>query len=304
MPSLLRRFSAGGLALALLGLAPFARGAEPESKGPSTAPSPEAEATPPMPNGPGWAFGAPGGEVALASFSLLALAAYALPQQASGWGPAAVAPHEPAAASLSNVTGAFFGTGLAMAGGLGLEFAYYRSQRDSAALVRALRSTLVEAEALALTSGLTGGLKALTGRCRPRASNGVTCVGGEYDAFPSGHTSTIASVAGVRLVHALRSGGGATARHVSLALAEAATLATGVLRVAAGAHSWDDVLGGFLLGHGIGALVALAHPWEPTARPPSAPVPLREIPGAAGPTELPLAGPTGAAWGGAYSVHF
>jgi membrane-associated phospholipid phosphatase len=151
---------------------------------------------------------------------------------------------------------------------------------------------------------VTGALKALTGRCRPRAHDGRTCVGGEYDAFPSGHTSTIASIAGVRLVHALRSGPGSEARFVSLALAEAATVATGALRIASGAHSWDDVLGGFALGHGIGALVALAHPWSATERPPAPPIALREVPGAAGPTELPLATPSGPTLGGTFTTNF
>jgi len=264
---------------------------------PSTVPSPEVTEVA-APNGPSWAFGSPAGEVALATASLLSLAAYMSPQQASDWGPASVVPHDARYASQSNVTGSFFGTGLAMLSGVGLEVAFYQKQRDPAAFVRAMRSSLVEAEALALTSGLTGGLKALTERCQPRAYDGLSCVGGEHDAFPFGHTSTIASIAGVRLVHALRSGSGAEARVVSLALAEAATVATGALRTASGAHSWDDELGGFLLGHGVGALVALAHPWTSNEKPPAPPTALREVPGAADPTELPLATPGGPTLGG------
>jgi hypothetical protein len=132
----LRRASALSVALAAT-LA--SRGALADPAPPAiAAPSPEAAA----PNGPGWAFGSPAGEVALATASLLSLAAYMTPQQASDWVPAAARPHDPSYASLSNVTGAFFGAGLAMLSGVGLELAYYQRQREPAAFVRALRSSL------------------------------------------------------------------------------------------------------------------------------------------------------------------
>ena len=61
---------------------------------------------------------------------------------------------------------------------------------------------------------------------------------------------------------ALRSDGSSGPRFVSFAWAEAATLTTGLLRMGAGAHSWEDVLVGWVVGHGVGALVAMAHPMK------------------------------------------
>jgi membrane-associated phospholipid phosphatase len=276
------------------------------------APSPEREhaaeasaavAAAREPNGPGWAFGSPAAEVALSAASLASLAAFAIPQQRSSWGPTAEAPSNATLGLISDFTGSYAGTGLAMLGGLGFEVAYYRAQGDPSPWVRALRSSLVEAEAVAMTSGTTLALKSITGRCRPRAWGNGTCGGGEYDAFPSGHTSVISAVAGARFVNAMRSPGNATARFVSFGIAEAASLVTGALRVGAGAHSWNDVLGGYVLGHGIGALMALAHPWRPSDLPGTT-IPLRELEGAARPTELPISVPTAPTIAGSWTFHF
>ncbi|MBM4358693.1 MAG: phosphatase PAP2 family protein [Deltaproteobacteria bacterium] len=305
MPSRRRRTSITA-ALALSGLAASPALASERTPSPEAAP-PETSTVPTgTPDGPGWAFGNPFAEVALAGVSLLSLTAGALPQQSSSWAPAAQRPANATWSGLSDVTGADFGTGLAMLGGVGLELAYYRARGDREPFVRAMRSALVEAEAVALTTGTTMALKALTGRCRPRAYAGGACVGTEYDAFPSGHTSPTAAVAGVRLVHAVRAPGPATARYVSFALAETASVVTGVLRVAAGAHSWDDVVAGWALGHGIGALMALAHPWTPSTplAPPGSGVPLAEIPGIGGPTELPIPSPRAPTLGGSLAFHF
>jgi membrane-associated phospholipid phosphatase len=303
MPSPSRRWSLLPLTAgaALLSSSALATPPSPEPE-PATTSARSAAAT----DGPGWAFGEPFAEVALATASLLSLTAGAIPQRTSTWAPAALRPSNATWSHLSDVTGAFLGTGLAVASGVGLELAYYRARGDREPFVRALRSAMVEAEAVAMTTGVTMALKSLSGRCRPRAYDGRSCVGGEFDAFPSGHTSPIAAVAGVRLVHAIRSPGPSTARYVGFALAETASVVTAALRVAAGAHSWDDVLAGWGLGHGIGALMALAHPWTgpPPATPTSSPPPLVEVPGIGGPTELPVATPRGPTLSGSMSFQF
>ena len=279
------------------------RGALADDGVPSPEPTEAATSTfsTPSGNGPGWAFGSPWGEVGLAAASLLSMTTAAVPQQSSSWGPAATRPPDPVWSHLSDVTGAYFGTGLAMLSGVGLEYAYYRGQGEAEPLARALRTSLEEAEAVAMTTGATMLLKSLTGRCRPRAYDGTSCVGGEFDAFPSGHTSPVAAVAGVRLVHAIRSPGPSTARYVSFALAEAASVLTGALRVGAGAHSWDDVVAGWGLGHAIGALIAVGHPWPSRGAPPVRPA---EIAGAASATELPSSPMRAPTIGGSLSFEF
>ncbi len=230
-------------------------------------------------NAPGWAFGAPAGEAALGAGCVLSLAAYFLPQRATGWGPAWPVAHHEAADRASDLTGAGVGAALQLGGGWVLEAAYGRENGALRPGLRALRASLVDVESVALATGITVALKRVAGRCRPRAWIGGRCVpdaGGPaaakqaHEAFPSGHTSPIAAIAGARLALSLRSDGASGLRWASFGLAEGATVVTAVLRVLAGAHSWDDVLGGWAIGHATGALVSLAHPME------SSPLAVRE----------------------------
>ncbi len=254
-------------------------------------------------NGPDWAFGSPTGEIFLTLASALSLATVAIPQQATGWAPSSHTAWKPGLGLASDFTGSAIGTGIAMAGGFGLEVAYYKANGADSPITRALRTSLVEAEAVAMTSGITMALKSLTGRCRPRAYDNGVCLDGQTDAFPSGHTSVIAAVAGVRLVNAIQSKGKSGARYASFALAEAASIATAGLRVGSGAHSWEDVVAGWAIGHVTGAATALAHKWLPVPAP-AATVPIHEIPGAAHATELPLPAPASPMYGGSYTFHF
>lgn len=215
---------------------------------------------PSAPNYPGFAFGAPAGEALLAIGAALSNAAIQIPQQRTGWGPDAPHPFDPAADRVSDFTGAFGGSGIALAAGYGLEAAYFGDAGVRGGGVYALRGPLVDLEAALLSTGVVQGLKRLTARCRPRYFVDGTCTNEERDAFPSGHTSPISGIAGARLVLAAQTQGSAGFRWGSFGLAEVMAITTAALRVKAGMHSWTDVGAGFLLGHAIGALVALAHP--------------------------------------------
>jgi membrane-associated phospholipid phosphatase len=254
-------------------------------------------------NGPDWAFGNPIGELFVTLGSALTLATIAIPQQSTGWAPSSHTKHNPTIGRISDFTGNVWGTGIAMLGGYGLEVTYYSQNGADKPWLRALRTSLIEAEAVAATAGITFGLKSLTGRCRPRAYSNGACLDGQSDAFPSGHTSSIAAVAGVRLVNAIASKGKSGARYASFALAEAASIATGALRMGAGAHSWEDVAVGWGIGHLTGAAFALMHKWLPVPAAATT-VPIQELPGAAHATELPLGTPRGPTFGGSWTFHF
>lgn len=228
-----------------------------------------AGASPDDANGPDWAFGHPAGEVVLGTVSALSLVAVAIPQRATNWGPDEGRPHDRWYGFASDFTGAVIGAVWQLAAGYGLEVSYYRDNDVSQTYRRAWRTVLVDSEATLLGLGLTYVIKRLTGRCRPRAwREDAVGVGRcdpdrpEHDAFPSGHTVTVSALAGSRLVLGARSQGASETRYGAFAFAEAASLVTGALRVLAGAHSWEDVLGGWGLGHGVGALVAFAHPMD------------------------------------------
>jgi membrane-associated phospholipid phosphatase len=215
-------------------------------------------------NSPGWAFGHAGGEVGLALGSLATLAAAAIPTRFSGWGPSPARPHEPHIALASDFAGGFVGSAWQLTGSWALEGSYYHSHQVRRPYALALRSTLVAGEATALTLGITEVLKRTTGRCRPRSYRDGMCRDApeERKAFPSGHTAPMAAIAGVDLLLALRSDGDPTRRYLAFGFAEAGTVATAILRVLAGAHSWEDVVAGWAIGHTTGALVELAHPME------------------------------------------
>ncbi|WP_437769728.1 phosphatase PAP2 family protein [Sorangium sp. So ce764] len=218
------------------------------------------------PAAPDWAFGAPGGEAALAAACAASLATYLLPQRRSGWGAASSEERNDAIGLASDITGAAAGTLLLLGGGYALEGSYLAGAGVPRPYARALRTSLIEAEAAALSTGLSNVIKRLSGRCRPRSWRTDRC--GEtdldFDAFPSGHTAPVAAVAGARLNLALRTTGDAAPRLGALALAEAATVVTMALRIGAGAHSWQDVGAGMILGHVTGFAIAAVHPLRPS----------------------------------------
>ncbi len=172
----------------------------------------------------------------------------------------------PGLALASDLVGAAAGSALQLGAGYALETGYLARRGVARPGVEALHESLVEGEALALDIGVTGLMKRLSGRCRPWSyANGV-CT--SFDAFPSGHTSTVASIAGARLAHVAWTPLDDPAiglRVASFGLAEIGTVAAAVLRVTSGAHSVEDVVVGALVGHATGVLVALAHP--PTGAP-------------------------------------
>jgi len=229
--------------------------------------APEARAQE-APQVPGWAFGSVGGEVALGAVSAASPAFYFLPQRRSKWGPYAPVARDADAGLLSNVLGGPGAVLFASSFGYLSEWAYLGGTAGDAQVpVSALRASVVDFEAAMLSTGLVQLIKRMAGRCRPRAWSirAHECVpldDDDYAAFPSGHTAPVAAIAGSRLTLALRSEGGELLgwRYGAFAFAETLSLAAAYLRVRAGAHSWEDVTAGWLIGHATGALVMLAHP--------------------------------------------
>ncbi len=232
-------------------------------------PSGWARAAPPqVADAPDWAFGEPAAEVALAATSALFMAAYALPQAVSDWAPSTEQTRNDHYGEASDYTGSVVGTSWQLVGSWALEGGYYDERGIADPYGRALRTSLMDTEAVLLATGITTALKRLTARCRPRAWRDGRCAGGEYNAFPSGHVTPVAALAGSRLVLAAQSDSGAVRRQLAFGFAEGTTLATGALRILAGAHSWEDVVVAWTIGHVTGALTALAHPLEPIAAEP------------------------------------
>lgn len=239
------------------------------------------------PAAPDWAFGAPAGEVAVVAACTASLTAYLLPQRRSAWGAASSEERNETLGLASDITGATVGTLLQLGSGYALEGSYLAGTGVPHPFSRALRTSLIEVEAVALSTGLSSMIKRLSGRCRPRSWRTDRC--GEtdldFDAFPSGHTTPVAAIAGVRLNLALRTTGAAAPRLGALALAEAATVVTMALRIGAGAHSWQDVGAGMILGHVTGFALAAIHPIAPN-----------EGRFAAGPLPGPMPEPAAVTW--------
>lgn len=127
-----------------------------------------------------------------------------------------------------------------------------------------LRATLVMGEAAAMTLGIVGITKNLVGECRPRAWNDATgaCDAQVVDdrrAFPSGHTSPLAAMAGASLGMVLFPTGRRAVYWPLVATATTLAASNLVLRVAAGAHTWVDTGTGFALGFSVGLATAALH---------------------------------------------
>lgn len=127
-----------------------------------------------------------------------------------------------------------------------------------------LRASLVMGEAAVMTLGVVGVVKNLVGECRPRAWNDATetCDASVVDdrrAFPSGHTSPLAAMAGASLGMMLFPSGGQRAYWPLVATATTLAATNLVLRVVAAAHSWVDTSTGFAFGFGVGLATAALH---------------------------------------------
>ena len=209
---------------------------------------------------PDFAFGDPAGEVGVASFAATANLTLFLPQHVGTWLPSTANAIDPVADTWSYMVGGLGGAVLSLGAGYVFEASYLAVEHASQPGVQALYEVGVEAESVALTTAITSLVKRLVGRCRPRGFGPGGCT--EHDAFPSGHTSAVAALAGARIVLLAQTpaGDGFGLRAASVGFAEAGTALTAILRVAAGAHSWEDVLTGAAVGHLTGMLVAFAHP--------------------------------------------
>lgn len=208
---------------------------------------------------PDWAFGHPAGEAAVAAVAVGSNFTFFLDQHQSAWAPSHIRDFDPVVSEWSDLVGSIGGVALQVGIGYATESAYLNANGAADPGIESLFGTMVEAESLFLSSGTTFLIKRLTGRCRPRSFRNRSC--SQFDAFPSGHTAAIAPFAGSRLVRLVQTeGDGVPLRAVGYAAAELGTFTTAVLRVMAGAHSWEDVLAGGLIGHAAGVLVALAHP--------------------------------------------
>ena len=170
------------------------------------------------------------------------------------------------AASASDVISAV-GVGMIILGASGAE-----SARDEAFRLEHLRAALVVGEATLFATSVTELPKRLVGRCRPRDwddgrkecdPSAEKNPNSGYAAFWSGTTAQIAGAAGAASCLALRERRFGWTAVVGL-LGEGAAVATGALRVAAGAHSWTDVGAAFVAGNALGMAMCWLHPAAPT----------------------------------------
>lgn len=222
-----------------------------------------------QPNEPDWAFSEPAVEPLVAGVCAASLLAYFVPQRRSEWGAYSERGRGDTSDVVSDFTGAAVGSLVLVTTGYFLEAAYYQTAGTSYPFARALKTSMIDVEALALSTGLTAAIKRFSGRCRPRAWKAGLCDDDDesFASFPSGHTSAVSGIAGTRIVLAARTSGPFEFRVAGLAIAETSSVATAILRVTAGAHSWEDVVGGLILGHVTGSLVAIVHPMQTVETP-------------------------------------
>src|SRR5262249_53540363 len=152
--------------------------------------------------------GDPLAEGAFATASVISLTSYLLPQHRSTIGPDARHEYVRAPDYVSYGT-ALVVPGLAMVIGYFVEGASWQNYRATKPWGRAAYVPIIQLESFALAEGLTGAIKATVGRCRPLAwaSDKQGCkidAEDNFAAFPSGHTSGVAAVAGANFVIALR----------------------------------------------------------------------------------------------------
>lgn len=157
-----------------------------------------------------------------------------------------------------------------MAATIGLGVVVERFGRD-ARDVRLLRASLVMGESVAMTLGVVGLVKNVAGECRPRAWNDAAarCDAAVIDdrrAFPSGHTSPLAAMAGAAVGMMAFPTGGQQAYWPLVVTASTLAATNLVLRVVAGAHSWVDTSTGFAFGFGVGLATAALHTYSGPAR--------------------------------------
>ena len=128
---------------------------------------------------------------------------------------------------------------LALAAGLGIGFAVGHSAW------RKVLDSLAALVFLALVQALRYGLAEAIGRHRPPLADRAIGVTGL--AFPSGHTTNSAVIAGLFVFAALLSVYGRLLRTLVIAVAVAWAIAVGLSRIYLGVHWVTDVIGGWLL---------------------------------------------------------
>lgn len=211
---------------------------------------------------PDFAFGHPEAEATLLGLTGAANFTYLIPPRVAFWSPFRARPFDSLVSKVSDMTGAIGGSFLQLGLGFVFETSYLYASGVSIPGAAALHEFAVESESLLLTSAVTGLIKNIAGRCRPRAYFGLDKPCRERDAFPSGHTSAIASFSGARFVNLVQTplNEAFALRFSALLTSEVATAVTGVLRIWSGSHSWEDVLAGAAIGHATGITIALLHP--------------------------------------------
>jgi hypothetical protein len=204
-----------------------------------------------------WIAREPGVEIGVSVAAVLANGTSFIPQQKSGWGPSWKRRQHDEYGDPSDLTGNVLGSSWMLVAGYALEVEYYSRHGVADPAEAAGRTVLIDLQSLGFAVGIASLFKRLAGRCRPRAWSARGC--DEHNSFPSGHTVMPSALAGSRLLLALRSTD-APERYAAFGITEAMSLTTAALRMLAGAHSWEDVLGGWLIGHATGSIVSLAHP--------------------------------------------
>src|SRR5687768_16965855 len=109
-----------------------------------------ASATPPR--APDWAFGQPAAEVALFAVSAVSLTTFLLPQARRGWGPDEPSTYDYSSAELSDLTGATVGVLVGSVGTYLAEAAYYDEVGVDGSFTLALRTSLIDFEAIMLAT--------------------------------------------------------------------------------------------------------------------------------------------------------
>ncbi len=224
--------------------------------------TPASAADPEEGSRPGFAFGHPEAEATLLGLTGAANLTYLIPPRVAFFPPFRARPFDSLVSKVSDMTGAIGGSFIQLGLGFVFETSYLYASGVSIPGAAALHEVAIESEALFLTSAITGLIKNITGRCRPRAYFGRDKPCRERDAFPSGHTSAIASFSGARFVNLVETPPNEAfgLRFAGFLTSEIATAVTGVLRVWSGSHSWEDVLAGAAIGHATGITIALLHP--------------------------------------------
>ena len=190
---------------------------------------------------------------ALLASKLLAEAAGWIPRptSSSAWLPSSARPYNP----LCDAASCLLGPGGASASTVARTVLVGLLRGRS--LQEALASASAAAQAALVTDAASTALKRLVGRSRPPGSLVLLPFKGRawmLEAFPSEHAAKAAAAAALQVAAAGRDPNLASVLLAAGAELEAILIAA--LRVGSGLHSTEDVVGGWILGHAVGAVVA------------------------------------------------